>query len=154
MDPQMPESLEQVMTKDAERVEEKAKEGEIKDREELKRLQEEARKNRMDYLKSIEPTLPKKVDEWKAKYGRVDSVHIAGQLYIYRGLIRSEYLATMGAGLDKNKNDEKIASKCLLWPRIEETAWISMPAGVPMTISDLVLTASGFGTEDAIPVRL
>jgi len=127
---------------------------EREDRDELKRLQEEARKRRTEYLASIDKTLPGLVEKWKGEYPRIESIHIAGQLYIYRGLRRDEYLSTMGAGLDKNKNDEKIASKCLLWPKVAETNWVNMPAGIPMTLSDLILTASGFGTEDAIPVRL
>jgi hypothetical protein len=128
--------------------------GERQDRDELKRLHEEARVRRTAYLSSIDPKLPDAVDKWKGEFPRVESVHISGQLYIYRGLRRDEYLATMGAGLDKNKNDEKIASRCLLWPEVPETNWVSMPAGIPMTLSDLILTASGFGVEDAIPVRL
>jgi hypothetical protein len=141
-------------TDEQKKADEAAAKAEATEREELKQMQEDAKKRRMEYLASIDESLPQKVEQWKAEYPRIESIHIAGQLYIYRGLRRDEYLSTMGAGLDKNKNDEKISSKCLLWPKVAETAWINMPAGVPMTLSDLILTSSGFGTEDAIPVRL
>lgn len=136
------------------KTDEKDPETEGEERQKLRELQEEARQRRMAYLQSVSPELPQIVEDAKRMHPRVESIHIAGQLYIYRGLKRSEYLQTMGAGLDKNKNDEKIASKCLIWPRVPETDWINMPAGIPMTLSDLILTASGFGAEDAIPVRL
>lgn len=127
---------------------------ETSDRAKMAEMHEEARVRRIAYLSSIDPSLPDSVERWKTEHPRVESIHILGNLYIYRTLLRSEYLATMGAGLDKNKNDEKIASRCLLWPAISELDWIRLPAGIPMTIADLVLAASGFGTEDAVPVRL
>jgi hypothetical protein len=84
----------------------------------------------------------------------VESIHVLGTLYIYRGMNRGEYIALMQQGQDKIKNDETVASKCTLFPKIEQLAWVELPAGLPTTLADLILTASGFGAEDPVPVRL
>jgi hypothetical protein len=128
--------------------------GETEDRLELDRLRAEARQKRIAYLESLDPKLPAMIEEWKKGFNRVESIHILGTLYIYRNMTRGEYIALMQQGQDKIKNDEMVASKCLLWPKIEQLAWVTLPAGLPTTISDLVLTSSGFGAEDPVPIRL
>lgn len=128
--------------------------GEIEDRQALDQIREQNRTRRIEYLKAINPQLPELVEQWKQRWGRIESVHILGEMYIWRGMDRAEYIGMMTAGLDKNKNEEAIASKCLLWPEISTLDWVKNPAGLPTTLSDLVLASSGFGTEDPIPVRL
>lgn len=131
-----------------------SKKGEAEDRKELDRLREEARGKRIAYLAGINKDLPAMVDKWKEQFPRVESIHILGTLYIYRGMNRGEYIALMQQGQDKIKNDETVASKCTLYPKIEQMAWVELPAGLPTTLADLILTASGFGAEDPVPIRL
>ena len=127
---------------------------EVEDRQQLEKIREENRVSRTAYLATIEEGLPQQVDVWKQNFGRIESIHILGQLFIWRGMTRSEYIALMGSGQEKMKNEEAICSKCLLYPQIDKLDWVSMPAGLPTTLSDHVLASSGFGTEDPIPVRL
>jgi hypothetical protein len=127
---------------------------EAHDREQLEKVREENRRARIAYLATIDATLPDKVEGWKQQFGRIESIHILGQLFIWRGMTRAEYIALMGGGQEKMKNEEAITSKCLLYPQIDQLDWVKMPAGLPTTLSDHVLATSGFGTEDPIPVRL
>jgi len=134
--------------------EDPSKRGEADDRGEIQRLREEARGKRLEYLRSLNKDLPEMVERWKAQFPRVESIHVLGTLYIYRGMNRGEYIALMQQGQDKIKNDEMVASKCTLHPKTEQLAWVELPAGLPTTLADLILTASGFGAEDAVPIRL
>ena len=123
------------------------------DREELHKIREDNRQRRIGYLDVLQPGLANEVEVWKSKYGRLESQHILDQLYIYRGMNRGEYIALMSQGDDKLKNEQVIAEKCVLWPR-QKWDWIILPAGLPTTLSDLVLANSAFGAQDPAPVRL
>lgn len=146
-----------------EKVQEKAQEEmtELGAREVLAKAQEEARKERMEVLAKLDKDLPARVMEWKAQFPNVpiESIHIIGQPYIYRGLIRSEYLAVIRANKDRHETDEAIASRGLLHPKIGVLDWVQKEAGLPFTLSALVMAASGFEPSDKIgdqaaPVRL
>jgi len=129
---------------------------ELQDRATLEEARTTTGKRRREYLAAIDKDLPAKVDAWKEKFQGVEisSVHIGGQLFIYRGLNRGEYMAIMTQGFDKGKNEEHIASRGLLWPEISMLDWVTRPAGLPITLSDLILAASSFGTEEVMPIRL
>lgn len=129
---------------------------ELQDRTELEAARSANSKRRREYLAAIDKDLPAKVDAWKEKFQGVEisSVHIGGQLFIYRGLNRGEYMSVMTQGLPKEKNEEYLASKGLLWPEITTLDWVTRPAGLPVTLADLVLASSSFGTEEVVPIRL
>jgi len=132
-------------------------EKEITERELRDRLMKEeaaARAKRMEYLKSIDPSLPEKVAQWKRDYPYVGSVHIQDQLYIFRAISRAEYLAIATKIGDQAKIEEALASKGLLWPPINTMEWVTMPAGIPFTLSQLVQQASGFQPDETLPIRL
>jgi hypothetical protein len=128
-------------------------ESEVVARLEIKRIEEEQRGKRMEYLESLEAGLSKLVEQWKQQYPRVESLHILDQVYIYRGLRRDEYLSIMGPGLPREKSDQAISDKCVLWPK-READWLQLPAGIPFSLSEAILAASGFQASDPIPVRL
>jgi len=129
---------------------------EAHDRQAMEAARETNRKRRLEYLAQIHKDLPAMVDQWKEKFrgAKIESAHVGGQLYIYRGLNRVEYLGIMSQGMDKAKNEEHLASKGTLWPSIGILDWATLPAGLPVTLSDLILAASSFGTEEVVPVRL
>lgn len=127
---------------------------EADDRKNLEHMREELRVRRIGLLKAIDPALPANVETWKANHGLIDSQHILSTLYIWRGMNRSEYIALMNVSGDKWKNEESIVSKCLLHPPIRTMDWVVMPAGLPTTLSELILGSSGFGADDPMPVRL
>jgi hypothetical protein len=140
---------------EAEPKETKPKEAsEADDRKALNKQLEDQRQRRIAYLKTIHPDLPRMVEEWKRTYGIIDSQHLLRTLYIWRGLSRSEYIALMNITGDKWKSEEQTVDKCLLWPVIKSGDWVTLPAGLPSTLSDLILASSGFGPDDQFPVRL
>jgi hypothetical protein len=127
---------------------------EADDRRALNKIHEEQRQRRVAYLATIDPGLPTMVEDWKRQYGVIDSQHLLRTLYIWRGMSRSEYIALMNVSGDKWKNEESVVDKCLLWPKINPGDWVTLPAGLPSTLSDLIMATSGFGPDDAMPVRL
>jgi len=120
---------------------------------EIKKIEDDQRDKRMEYLESLESGLGKQVEEWKKSYPRIESVHVLDQLYIYRSLRRDEYLSIMGPGLPREKSDQSISDKCVLWPK-RSSDWLQMSAGLPFTLSEAILRASGFEQSDPITVRL
>jgi hypothetical protein len=127
---------------------------EVKARRELEEARTEAATARTAYLEDVSPGLAARVADWKRKYGRVESTHILDQIYVYRGMNRGEYQAMVIRGLDKEKNEQDIAARCVLFPDLSTMDWVLMPAGLPYTLSELTLAASGFVTQDPSPIRL
>jgi len=123
-------------------------------REDLGKLDEDLRKGRMEYLKTLDPQLPGAVEQWKSQFGFIESIHICRQIFIYRGLLRGEYLEVAGKSADEYKAEHIIASKGLLYPEIPMQDWIAKPAGLPSALAKLISTLSGFEPSDPMPVRL
>lgn len=128
---------------------------EVEARKALYKLEEDMRKDRMEYLQTLDPQLPEAIVQWKAQFGDLESVHICKRLYIYRGLFRGEYLEVAGKQVDEHKAEHIIAGKGLLWPKISMEDWATMPAGLPTYLAKLISTLSGFEPSDQMPpVRL
>ena len=90
-------------------------------------------------------------NEWiaakKKECGRLRSVTIQGDTYVYRMLKRSEYVDIL-SGLDPNdtsameKADNITVEKCVIWP--ENFKLSDVGAGVPMQLATLISEFSGF----------
>ena len=140
---------------------------EIKAREELKEQQDKAKEARLALLQAKHGITPEQMAEWKANFGRISSVHIAGQLYIYRGLFRQEFQQLMQSsdvremiesgpeGADKARamNEQRITNRGVLFPNVKGKSWDKDLAGILNTLSDLILNFSGFVPDD-VPVEL
>jgi hypothetical protein len=120
-----------------------------------KKVKEAARTSRAALLESIGIT-EKIVDAWKEEHGPVETLKIAGQIYIYRGMTRNE-LKTLDAQSDKVTDDlreEYITEKCTLWPKIDRMQFSGSGAGIPTTMANAIMELSGFVAEDEAPIRL
>lgn len=140
---------------------------EIKAREDLKEQQDKAKDARLALLQVKYGISPEQMAGWKANFGRISSVHIAGQLYIYRGLFRLEFQQLMQSsdvremiesgpeGADKARalNEKRITNRGVLFPEVKGKAWDKDLAGILNTLSDLILNFSGFVPDD-VPVEL
>lgn len=140
---------------------------EIKAREELKEQQDKAKEARLALLQAKHSISPEQMAGWKANFGRISSVHIAGKLYIYRGLFRQEFQQLMqqsdvremiesgpdGADKARALNEQRIVNRGLLFPDVKGKLWDKDLAGILNTLSDLILNFSGFVPDD-IPVEL
>lgn len=141
-------------TAQAPQAEEKQHKSEGDDRKIVESAREEMRARRMEYIRSLDPALPASIEAWKQQFGPLDSQHILGKLYIWRGMLRSEYIALMNSSGDKWKNEEMIVDKCLLHPKLRMIDSVQFPAGLLTTLGDLILQSSGFSPDDPMPVRL
>jgi len=94
------------------------------------------------------------INEWKAKYGEVYKVEIAGEEFYYRPLKRAEYKVVIStADTSPSFREEQIVQKCSIYPKIEPATMPALKAGVVTTLTDYIMLVSGFGT-DSEPVKL
>ena len=102
-----------------------------------------------------------KIEELKAKYGKIFKVNVSGADYVYRGLSRGEFRAiqaksiTDPTGYDASQGsiiEEEMVKTCLIYPE-GEVDMDALPAGVPSLLSNYISEASGFNA-DAIPEEL
>lgn len=89
---------------------------------------------------------PEIIKELKEKHGDIYKTTIDGVDYVWRPLRRDEYKEIVNQDMDIIDKEEIIARKCTVWPELTEEDWLNIPAGVPTTISDGVMSKSGFET--------
>jgi len=118
----------------------------------------QAAKERAEYICSKFGIPPEKLELWKQRHQYIESVHIQGDLYIYRALKRSElYMLQEEQQKTGNTNpevgQESLVMKAVLFPKLEEGQLKVMPAGITSTLSEAITLLSGYGADD-LPVRL
>lgn len=108
------------------------------------------------------------IEQWKKQFGKVWSVKIAGIDYIYRGLtytefetLRNQERVTIAKLRQEGMDDDEISQQtisesmkavvttCVLSPEDYKTDMGKYPAGVVEALQPLILTASGFPTDEA-----
>ena len=106
-----------------------------------------------DTLKELGIT-SEQVDLWKKTHGRVELAKVGGKQFIYRPLLRSE-LRTLRQvqGADELVTEEKIASRCVLVPKLEELQLREMGAGLATVLAQLIYNLSDY-EPDSAPVKL
>ena len=94
------------------------------------------------------------IEQWKGQFGTVEMTKIGGEYYIYRSMNRKEYRDMIEQNLVRNQNEEYVMRRCVLHPKIDELILGSAgPAGLPSSISTLVMEISQFAPDEA-PIRL
>ena len=91
------------------------------------------------------------IDEWKSKYGDIFVATFGEEKYIYRPLKRFEYkqILSLGQAADaRTYAEEKVAEKCIVWPKIEAAKLSTFKAGTISTLVDLIMAASNFGITE------
>lgn len=97
----------------------------------------------------------KQIDEWKRAFGQVFAVEFTpGRLFVWRTLRRGEYsqiLAEVDMMVRKREDlrgdfvlDERIVSKCVLWPDLPPEFFMVSNAGTIPTLSQRIMEASDF----------
>lgn len=96
-----------------------------------------------------------KLDIWKKQYGVTKVYHtkILDRHFIFRTLRRFEYEQIASMTLDAVGNEEIICKTCVLWPPKYDYDYMSKDsAGIPSTLSQIILENSGFTSEYGIEV--
>ena len=91
------------------------------------------------------------VSEWKEKYGDIYVATFNEEEYIYRPLKRFEYKQILSINQTQDARtfaEEKVAEKCIIWPKIESAKLSTLKAGTISTIVDLIMAASNFGITE------
>lgn len=86
----------------------------------------------------------KQIEEWKDQY--YDSVYvteIGDEAYIWRGLTKAEFRKANKYYEDDYDRAEFVCRQCVLYPEIDDYS-LDMYAGVPETLTEDILKASGF----------
>jgi hypothetical protein len=120
---------------------------------------------------ALDANIQKLVDQAKKAGHRVFSTSIAGKAYIYRSISRAEFRELQKIVLSetaqlreiespeefelksaevKDRNEDRLVAMGLVHPVAEselDIANVASAAGVVTTLSDLIMTASGFGAE-------
>ena len=99
--------------------------------------------------------LKEKIEGWKKEHGRIYKTTIDGESFIWRTLKRKEYVALMSEDVDEEtdpetryyERQEKISKMVILHPEDSEKL-ISENGGLATTISEEVISKSGFGIPD------
>jgi len=93
------------------------------------------------------------VDDLKTKYGKIQVLPVADEVYIYRQMTKAEHIKLVA---DKvfNKEDSSvlIAKQFVVYPDVSEYDWAG-EAGTPNTLSEYIMLFSGFGPQ-AEPITL
>ncbi|MGD9697423.1 hypothetical protein [Acinetobacter sp.] len=96
----------------------------------------------------------KQIDDWKEKYGHIEMVEIAGEVYIYRQLGRSEHRTLLSSGaFNVEDTDEVTAKILLLFPSYKSVDWDKLGAGVIATLAQNMMRLSGFSAS-SVPIKL
>jgi len=96
------------------------------------------------------------VDEWKAKFGDIYVATFGDEKYVYRPLKRFEYKQILQVGQtpeNRTYAEEKVAEKCIIWPKIEVEKISTLKAGTISTLTELVMAVSNFGITEE-PIKL
>lgn len=86
----------------------------------------------------------RQIEEWKQEhYGAVYVTEIGDTNYIWRGLSRAEFKNANSWYDDDFDRAEYVCRQCVLHPQIDDYS-LDMFAGVPETLTEEILRASGF----------
>lgn len=91
------------------------------------------------------------INEWKEKYGDIYVATFSEDKYIYRSLKRFEYKQILSLNQTQDARtfaEEKVAEKCIIWPRVEAAKLSTLKAGTISTLVDLIMAASNFGITE------
>ena len=101
-----------------------------------------------------------KIDELKAKHGKIFRVVVGGEVFVYRYLTRAEFrelqkLAKPDIGPEGNPivnadkaldMEEAMVRKCIVWP--ENYSIDNGQAGVPSMLANYISNSSGFIVDE------
>jgi len=102
-------------------------------------------------LEIVNGPTQEKINEWKVKFGDIFVTSLGNDKYIYRPLKRFEYkqiLQTAQNPENKAFAEEKVAEKCIIWPKLDAAKFSMLKAGTISTLVDLVMVASDFGVSE------
>lgn len=110
-------------------------------------IEEEAEMDGNQEIFPFGPTYDQ-VQDWKSRYdGEIFMSDFNDKMFIWRPIRRKEYrdIQTLEGSPDEYYIEETICRKCILWP--EDYAMQKMTfgkAGIPTTLSQLIMERSGF----------
>ena len=130
--------------------------------EELKNIETDHIVPEDDYPIFINGPMKSTVSMWKKQYnrnidgvemGHVFAVEVQGMYFVLRTLKRGEYMFLNSL---QNQNaytrEEAIAHTCCLYPVLDYKDMANLDAGIPATLSEIIMKASGFSREYNIEV--
>ena len=91
------------------------------------------------------------IDEWKSKHDEIFVAKFTEEKYIYRPLKRFEYKQILSVNQTPDARtyaEEKVAEKCIIWPKIDPAKLSTLKAGTISTLVDLIMAASNFGITE------
>jgi len=92
-----------------------------------------------------------KILEWKKKYVNVYYHKVGGKEYIFRLLTKGEYLALYFMQFHiSNEAEDTLMEQCILYPHVDKHYLDNLYAGEFNTISDKILSLSGFSDLESI----
>ena len=97
------------------------------------------------------------VDEWKARFGEIYSTTFdEDETFIWRTMNRVEYKEVLNIkGADLMYREERICTKCVLWPIGYDPIKIAAgKAGIPTLLTEQIMDKSGFSADNKEPERL
>lgn len=98
---------------------------------------------------------PEGLEQLKKEVGKVEATKISGRWFVYRSLKRAE-LKQIRQGVqggDELIQEEKIAARCLVLPKLTDMQLREDEAGIATTLTELVYNFSGY-TPDAVPMKI
>jgi len=95
------------------------------------------------------------IEDWKKQFGKIEADKIGGRWFVYRTLRRSEMKQIRQGvqGGDDLIQEEKIAARCLVHPKLNEMELREEEAGLATTLCELIYHFSGY-TPDTAPIKL
>jgi len=89
------------------------------------------------------------VAEWKKQYGKIGCVRVAGAWYLYRPLLRMELRELSKIeGLTELDSHEKVVTRCLICPRLDEIALrTASTAGLATVLAGEVTALSDYEAD-------
>ena len=156
-----PDSVEKEELKDEIKVEE-LKNIPTQSNEELKNIKTDHIVPEDDYPIFINGPMKSTVSMWKKQYnhnvdgvemGHVFAVEVQGMYFVLRTLKRGEYMYLNSL---QNQNaytrEEAIAHTCCLYPVLDYKEMADLDAGIPATLAEIIMNASGFSKQYNIEV--
>lgn len=102
----------------------------------------------MDYKQfeideKLEQEFKLQLEKWREEYHAIYVSEVNDIEFIWRGLSRAEYKKAMEWYPDDYDRAEFVCRLCILEPQVDDWS-IEIPAGIPETITQHILTESGF----------
>lgn len=123
---------------------------------------EALRAKRMEYMQAQHGITEDQIQQWKSEFKKLGSIHIGGQLYIYRPLFREEYVVLMSCTIPdeiannpvkvRQFNEDETVKRCLLFPQFMGSGLQRGLAGTINVLADLIMNMSGFLPDD-VPIE-